>query len=104
MDWSKIKNQISGLVKQPGLAVSFTIGGVSYTGTKTTLRRQDVNTDGGLAGSYTFSLICARDDFSTLPVPRRSIVVLDGVSYRVLSVERDALDASIRLNLGDITQ
>lgn len=105
MDWNAVKSSAQALLNQEGLTVSGTCDGAPITGVKTILRRADVNTDMGLIeGRYTFSLLCPVTAFPTMPSPRRSKVVIDGVTYRVLSSEKDAIGATLRLNLGDLLQ
>lgn len=105
MNWNPVKASAQALLSQEGLTVSGTCDGVAITGVKTVLRRADVNSDMGLIeGRYTFSLLCPASALPSMPAPRRSKVVLDGVTYRVLSCEKDAIGATLRLNLGDPIQ
>lgn len=102
MDWERINNSVERLLtSQRGLCVSFKIDGVQYSGCRTSLRREDVNTDAGLADAYSFSLLCPLSQFQQLPKPRQSKVSLDGNEYRVLAVEQDATGATARLHLGE---
>ena len=102
-DWNAIAARARSLLEQPGLTVTLLIGMQEYRGVRTTLRREDVNSDAGLIeGRYVFSVLV---DASTLPPdgvpPRRTIVLIDGAKYRVLSTETDAVGAIVRINLGD---
>ena len=105
MDWERINVSVERLLSlQKGVYIPFyTEGGDQYWGCRTSLRREDVNTDAGLADSYSFSLLCPFAQFidHDLPKPRQSKVTINGIEYRVLSVERDATEATVRLNLGE---
>lgn len=101
-DWAAIAKQARSLLDQDGLSVAVTIGETSYQGVRTTLRRQDVNSDAGLIeGRYVFSVLLDASAVSE-PPPRRTLVTVGDVRYRVLSCETDAIGACIRLNLGDV--
>lgn len=105
MDWERLNVSVERLLnRQKGVSVPFyTEDGTQYWGCRTSLRREDVNTDAGLADSYSFSLLCPFSQFigNGLPKPRQSKVTINGIEYRVLSVERDATEATVRLNLGE---
>ena len=104
MDWERISTSVERLLmSQKGVTVPFAYQGAQYWGTRTSLRREDVNTDAGLADAYSFSLLCPASQFigKELPKPRQDKVELDGVEYRVLSVEQDSAKATYRLNLGE---
>lgn len=103
MDWDRVNIGVERLLtSQRGLCLPFKIDGVQYSGCRTSLRREDVNTDAGLADAYSFSLLCPLSQFSDgLPKPRQSKVVLDGTEYRILAVEQDATGATCRLHLGE---
>ncbi len=106
MNWNSVKTHAQALLSQAGLTVSGTCDGHPVTGVKAVLRRADVNTDMGLIeGRYTFSLLCPATCFAEFtPAPRRSKVVIGGVTYRVISIETDPIAATVRLNLGDPLQ
>lgn len=104
MDWGKINHSVERLLSnQQGLYIPFSFEGVQFHGCRTSLRREDINTDAGLAENYVFSLLCPVSQFTdkTLPKPRQSKVAVDGVEYRVLAVEQDATKATYRLHLGE---
>lgn len=106
MDWTAIRRAAAGILRQPGLAVTAVWNGRALHGTRSVLKRADVNTDMGLAGSYAFSVLIPMEDFdgAELPAPRRDRMAVDGKMYRVLSVEADAAGLAIRVNLGDLLQ
>ena len=103
MDWDKIRADAAAILDQPGLTQTAAWSGKTIYGVRTTLKRQDVNTDAGLIGGrYQFSLLCALAQFAgALPEPRRDKMTIEGVSYRVLAVESDAIGATVRIHLGD---
>lgn len=105
MDWSKVNASVERLLgRQIGVNVPFTHDGHEYHGCRTSLRREDVNTDAGLADAYSFSLLCPASQFADggVPKPRVSKITLGGQDYRVLAVERDATLATVRLHLGEV--
>lgn len=104
-DWNRISNSIESLLlRQKGLVCAFTYDGKPYEGTRTTLRREAWETDAGLVeGGYSFSILCPTAQFNgALPVPRTGKVLIGKDEYRVLSVDADAIGATIRINLGDV--
>lgn len=104
MDWGGVQRQVSDLLGAQGsLRSAFEWRGKLRHGVRTSLRREDVNTDAGLMGAYTFSLLCAASEFSDCepPRPRMDKLTIDGRVMRVLSVERDSVGATVRLHLGD---
>jgi len=89
------------MASQKGLVVDFTWNGKTYWGCKSVMRREDYNSDAGLAGDYSFSILCPFDEFvGAKPQPRVDKVVVDGARMRVLSVESDAVSATLKLHLG----
>lgn len=106
MNWEAIKRKAAELLTQPGLTVTVTWNGRVFQGTRSVLKRADVNTDMGLAGSYAFSVLIPLEDFHALalPSPRRDKMAVDGKMHRVLSIETDAASFAIRINLGDDLQ
>ena len=58
-----------------------------------------------LAGRYAFSLRVPANQFEidNYPDPLNDKLTIDGKDYRVLSIEGDAIVASILINLGDAT-
>lgn len=104
MDWDRVHNSVERLIRsQKGLCVSFAFNGTQFWGARTTLRREDVNSDAGLAEYYRFSLLCPVSQFigRDVPQPRTDKITLDSVEYRVLGVERDAVEATLRIHLGE---
>ena len=105
MDWSKTITQVGTLLaSQQGLKSSFLWQGKPCWGVRTSLRREDVATDAGLAGDYTFSLLVPAGQLEQLPRPRLDKITVDNVPMRILAVERDSVGATIRLHLGDLTE
>ena len=105
-DWQAIAKHAAGLLEQKGLTVHGTWKGKAFHGVKSLLRRLDIETAAGLfEGRYEFSLLCPASCFADgVPSPRTDKVRVGGVQYRVLSLETDAANATIRLNLGDVLQ
>lgn len=102
MNWNNVKAKVASLLSaQDGLLVSFGYDGVAYVGVRSQLRAEAVNTSDGLAGSYRFSLTCSADQFGNVRPRERDVVDIDGDRYRILTVDADAVCATIRLNLGD---
>lgn len=104
MDWGIINTQVERLLySQKGVCISFMYDGNTYEGCRTMLRRDDVNTDAGLADAYSFSLLCPASQFvaHALPKPRQSKVTIGGNEYRVLAVEKDATGSAVRIHLGE---
>lgn len=104
MDWARIGYSVERLITgQQGLCVPFFYNGTQFFGARTSLRREDVNADAGLAEYYRLSLLCPSGQFDAqaLPQPRVDKITLEGREYRVLGVERDAVNATIRIHLGE---
>ena len=100
-NWAAIATRARALLNQEGLSVFVKVGETTCPGVRTTLRRQDVNTDVGLIeGRYQFSVLIAADALPELP-PRRTAVFVNGAKYRLISTEQDSVGACVRLNLGD---
>lgn len=111
MDRTAIAARVAEILGDAGLAISFAIvnedesGDVECTGVRTALRRADVNLDAGLAGHYSFSLLCPADQLSLATLePRRTKIRIGAALYRLLATDSDALGASFRLHLGGILQ
>lgn len=105
MDWEKIAQSAERLLgRQLGVCVLFKLDGVVRRGCRTSLRREDVNTDAGLADAYSFSLLCPYSQFvgAEMPKPRTSKANVDGVEYRVLGLETDAAKATLKIHLGEV--
>lgn len=107
MDWDRIKDRAQALVaNQQGLTEALDWDGQVLHGVRSTLRREAVHADAGLADSYAFSFLVPSSEFRAgrYPKPRNDKVTVDGTQYRVLSVESDGAQALVRLNLGTIYQ
>ena len=104
MDWGRVARNVERLIlSQRGLTVDYTYRGKVHTAVRTTLRREDINSDAGLVGVYSFSLLCPYSDLvGAMPVPRTDKIVMDGTPYRVLAVEVDSAQATVRMHVGDI--
>ena len=103
MNWQGVQSKVERMLNnQQGLTASFTFGASSYSGVRTNLKRSDVATDAGLyENNYVFSLLCPMSQFNgNYPKSTVDTITLDGETYRVLSTDIDAIQASIRLNLG----
>ena len=104
-NWSVISQHVQRLIfSQNGLVEEFRIDGKPYAGTRTTLRRADYESDAGLVeGDYQFSLLCPTAQFEKgIPAPRTTKVCIKGQEFRLLSVDADAIGATVRLNLGSV--
>lgn len=105
MDWARTIAQVGTLLaSQKGLKSSFLWQGKPCWGVRTSLRREDVATDAGLAGDYTFSLLVPVGLVDPPPTPRLDKITVDGHVMRVLAVERDSVEATIRIHLGDVIE
>lgn len=109
MNWETLKNNanssLSRILSQKGLTIHFVYKNETFEGVKTTLKRSDRNSDLGLIeGDYTFSIIAKSKQFDAMPQPRKDKIQIDGITYRVLSVDVDGLSATYKLNLGTIQQ
>jgi len=104
-DWNHIANKVETLLKQQkGLLTTFTYNGKPYEGTKTVLRREDWETDAGLVdGGYSFSILCPTAQFNgDFPVPRTGKVLVGKEEFRILSIDADAIGATIKINVGNL--
>ena len=104
MDWGRIASSVERLImSQVGVTIPVIYAGSTLYGARTSLRREDVNTDAGLADAYSFSVLIPASQFigKSLPQPRQDKVIVDGVEYRILAVERDAAGACYRMHLGE---
>jgi hypothetical protein len=106
MDWTRTIAQVSSLLdSQQGLKSHFTWQGKPCWGVRTTLKRDYVAMDAGLAGSYSYSLLVPADLLEgMLPQPRVDKLTVDGIPMRVLSLEHDSVHATVRLHLGDVLE
>lgn len=102
-DWNSIRESAARLLEQPGLTVAAVWNGKSIRGVKTTLKREIVAMDDGLAVRYSFSFRVAQAQFGDVFPKSREIVKMEGKTFRILSVEYDAIGATMLLNLGDET-
>lgn len=109
-DWTSIQTTVRQLASQTmtkglGLTISFqlvplVLNGIVYTysGTKTVLKKEAVNTSSGLNQNYVYSLLCDISQFTILPVGKQQIVV-DGQTLKIEQLEKDAIGATLRLHL-----
>ena len=102
-DWNAIKASAARLLEQPGLTETAVWNATSIRGVRTTLKREIVAVDDGLAGRYSFSFRVAASAFTDRRPKARETMTLDGKTYRILSVEDDPIGATVLLNLGDVT-
>ena len=82
------------------LPVTVTFNSTQYTGTKSSLRTQDIQLIEGLKDIYRFSVHFQQSDFVVLPVVDDTVTIA-GTTYRILAVVNDNSDTSIRLDLGE---
>ncbi len=99
MDFSNIPATVAAILTQTGLSISLTVDGTAKTGVKTMLRRDAAAADVGLAQGYELSVVIPGNLTVT---PRRSVAVISGKTYRVLSSEHDTLASSTTLHLGNV--
>ena len=102
-DWNAIRTSAARLLEQPGLTETADWNGQAIRGVRTTLKREIVAMDDGLAGRYSFSFRVAASAFGKQKPKARQTVRLEGKTYRILSIEEDAICATVLLNLGDET-
>lgn len=102
-DWNSIRNSAARLLEQPGLTETADWNGQAIRGVRTVLKREIVAMDDGLAGRYSFSFRIAASAFGDQKPKARQTIQLGGKAYRILSVEEDAIGATVLLNLGDET-
>ena len=102
-DWNSIRISAARLLEQPGLTETAYWNGRAIRGVRTVLKREIVAMDDGLAGRYNFSFRVAASVFGDQKPKSRQAVRLEGKTYRILSVEEDAVGATVLLNLGDET-
>lgn len=77
------------------------IGGVNYTGTKTSVRLDRLFLDEGRLSQYEFSVQLSQYDFRKTTQPAiDSLVVISGTTYRILGATKDAADIALVLHLG----
>ena len=82
------------------LPVDVWFDGRVVTGSRSTLRRDDVLADEGLQSVYRFSIYVRAGDFRTAPTVKDTVEI-DAVTYRVLRAEIDAASTLLRLDLGE---
>ena len=102
-DWNSIRSSAARLLEQPGLTETADWNGQAIHGVRTTLKREIVAMDDGLAGRYSFSFRVASSAFAERHPKARETMTLNGKTYRILSVEDDPIGATVLLNLGDET-
>jgi hypothetical protein len=100
MNWDNIRQQAAKLIKL-GPVIEASWSGKTIRGVRTSLKRQDVLSDAGLIDKYQFSLLCAPSEFAAgRPIPRQSKMVIGGTTYRVLAIEDDSAEATVKIHLG----
>jgi len=80
--------------------------GVEYPCTPSTHKTERTYRDLGLSADFAFSVLVDASLFSTLPSDREEVTYtgstyqyLSGYTYRIMSVELDAIGACVRLDL-----
>jgi len=102
VDWVRIGDSAARwMLRQKGVAVVFEFRDKELVGCRTSLRKEDINTDAGLAGSYAFSLLVPAGQLDERPEPRIDKITCEGIEFRVLGVETDATGGFVRIHLGD---
>ena len=102
-DWNSIRISAARLLEQPGLTETAYWNGQAIRGVRTVLKREIVAMDDGLAGRYNFSFRVAASVFGDQKPKSRQAVRMGRKTYRILSIEEDAIGATVLLNLGDET-
>ena len=102
-NWDHIRKSAARLLNQPGLTETAVWNGQPVPGVRTTLKREIIAADDGLAGRYSFSFRVASSAFTDRRPKARETMTLNGKTYRILSVEDDPVGATVLLNLGDET-
>lgn len=92
-----LKTQAAAVVALVPLTV--TIGSTDYVGARSVLRKVRDVLPAGQADEYEFSVTIGRSALTTLPAPR-SLVTIGGTQYRIVQIEQDAADVTVRLHLG----
>jgi hypothetical protein len=81
------------------LPITVTIGGTSYTGTKTRMTKEQLYTDYGFGNEYDFSVILNLTALSSEPAIK-TLVTINSVDYIILDKDIDSADQKIELHLG----
>jgi hypothetical protein len=96
----KIKDKLGKLIANSANAVTVSISGTDYTAVKGAFNREIKYSDYAREQGVEFSININKDDFAgELPEPRKTIVIVNSVEYRLLDYEIDSHDANVRLDL-----
>ena len=101
-DWNAIRNSAARLLEQPGLTVTAQWKELDLRVVKSMRRREDVNTDAGLLdNNYSLSILVPVAQLQGREPSRKNKdkMVVDGVTYRVIATEMDAVGAVMRIDL-----
>lgn len=102
-NWNHIRKSAPRLLEQPGLTVAVQWDDLDLLGVKSMLRREDVNSDIGLIdNNYSLSILIPMDQLEGREPGRRDEMKVEGVVYRVIATETDAVNAFIRIHLGKL--
>lgn len=82
-------------------AIPFTYSSTTKNGVKTIERRNIINALYGRETKYNFSLLCKYSDFTTIPTDKE-FITLNGTEYKIIGVQIDALNITVKLDIGDI--
>jgi len=96
---SSIRTVFENLIDASPNKLTVTIAGTDYDAVKSNLNRDFRYTDYGLQNDYRFSVMLSYSDFSSLPEVDDEATV-GGTVYRILGIESDSTDVTIRLDLG----
>ncbi len=102
MPFDFLKRHADKLLKQQGLCITATWGEKTLTGTRSSVKRSDAFAMSGEQIHYDISLLVPSSEIETAgscPKPLKDVLVIDGESHLVISVETDVA-GNRRLNLG----
>ena len=96
---STIRSTFASLIDISPNKLTVTIGGEDYDAVKSNLNRSIVYGNEGLQNEYRYSVMISVSDFDTVPDVDDEATV-GGTVYRIIGIEQDSTDVSIRLDLG----
>ncbi len=96
---TQLKTAFANLINAAPNKLTVTIGGTDYDAVKTTLGREIKYSDFGVQNEYRFSVLISKAAFSSLPNVD-DLATIDSVVYRIIGMETDSTDVSIRFDLG----
>lgn len=99
LNTSAMATQIRSCIES--IPVTVIIGTTSYTGCKSFLKKETVNSNAGLSAKYEFSVLLPAAVLSAVPAPK-SQVTIGGIIYKVLAVDGDSIGATVKLHLGGL--